>query len=102
MGSGLRPGARWCRLVTSTLHSAQVAAHFDALAADVPRWRERNRYYHRDLSRYMQYLCGAGLRVLELGSGTGELLDALKPSYGVGIDISHGMVEHAQHKYPHL
>jgi len=50
----------------------------------------------------MQYLGGTGLRVLELGSGTGELLDALKPSYGVGIDISHGMVEHAQHKYPHL
>jgi len=88
--------------VTSSLHSARVAAHFDALAADVPRWRERNRYYHSDVSRYMQYLCGAGLRVLELGSGTGELLDALEPSYGVGIDISHGMVEHAQHKYPHL
>jgi len=88
--------------VTPGLHSARVAAHFDKLAADIPRWRERNRYYHADVIRYMQYLCGRGLRVLELGSGTGELLAALQPSYGVGLDISSAMVEQARQRYPQL
>ena len=40
--------------------------------------------------------------MLELGSGTGELLAALKPREGVGIDISPGMVEVARKRFPHL
>jgi SAM-dependent methyltransferase len=41
-------------------------------------------------------------RVLEIGSGNGDLLAALKPSYGLGIDISGQMVRLAASKYPHL
>ncbi|RPI72574.1 MAG: glycosyltransferase, partial [Desulfobacteraceae bacterium] len=43
-----------------------------------------------------------GRSVLELGCGTGELLEALKPSRGVGIDFSGGMLEEARRKFPHL
>ncbi|HTR00034.1 MAG TPA: glycosyltransferase [Candidatus Acidoferrum sp.] len=86
----------------SSPHSERVAAHFDRLAAGIPAWRRRNRYYHTDVIGYMQYLCGRNLRVLELGSGTGDLLAALEPSYGVGIDISAAMVAQAQASYPQL
>lgn len=86
----------------SSSHTTRIAAHFDQLAAEVPRWRERNSFYHADVIRYMQYLCGSGRRVLELGSGTGDLLAALQPSQGVGIDISAAMVAQAQSRYPHL
>ena len=41
-------------------------------------------------------------KVLEIGAGTGDLLNALKPGRGVGIDISSKMIEIAQAKYPHL
>jgi hypothetical protein len=40
--------------------------------------------------------------VLEIGSGTGDLLNSLAPSRGVGVDISPAMVEIASRKYPHL
>lgn len=40
--------------------------------------------------------------MLEIGSGTGDLLAAVEPSEGVGIDISREMVELAKRKYPGL
>jgi SAM-dependent methyltransferase len=43
-----------------------------------------------------------GARVLELGCGTGNLLAALKPSFGVGIDFSEGMIAQARQAYPDL
>jgi len=43
-----------------------------------------------------------GMRVLELGSGRGDLLAALSPSLGVGVDFSEKMVATASKKYPEL
>ena len=40
--------------------------------------------------------------MLELGCGTGNLLAAIKPSRGLGIDISSRMVDIAREKYPDL
>jgi hypothetical protein len=40
--------------------------------------------------------------VLELGCGTGELLEALEPSRGVGVDISVRMIEAAAGRSPAL
>ena len=40
-----------------------------------------------DDRKFMQFLIPPGKRVLELGCGRGDLLAALKPSYGVGIDF---------------
>jgi len=40
--------------------------------------------------------------VLELGCGTGKLLNALDPARGVGLDLSSRMVEIAAAKYPRL
>ena len=39
---------------------------------------------------------------MELGCGTGDLLDALSPKRGVGIDFSPGMVKIAKGSYPDL
>ena len=74
----------------------------DRLAPERNRWVERNAYYYEEDRRYMRFLVDEGLRVLELGCGTGQLLDALKPSRGVGIDMSRGMIEIAQADYPDL
>jgi hypothetical protein len=40
--------------------------------------------------------------VLEIGSGTGDLLAAVKPAYGVGIDFSPAFVVAARRRHPHL
>ncbi|HTL88124.1 MAG TPA: glycosyltransferase [Leptolyngbya sp.] len=81
---------------------AQVRSYFDQIAADLDRWNHRNRYYYQDLDRLHQFFIPPGSRVLEVGCGTGNLLAALDPAVGVGIDFSRSMVEIARSKYPHL
>ena len=60
----------------------------------------RNRFYHEDDRRYMRFLVPEGMRVLELGCGTGQLLAALQPAAGVGVDFSPNMVAIAREKHP--
>lgn len=77
-------------------------AHWDAVAR---RWGRRmgmGRAYHRRLERVYRFLVPPGERVLEVGCGTGDLLAALEPSVGVGIDFSAEMVRQAAAKHPHL
>src|SRR5436189_3519462 len=52
------------------------------------REKEAKRGYHFFLKKYYQFLIPAGMRVLELGCGLGDLLAAVKPSAGVGVDFS--------------
>lgn len=44
----------------------------------------------------------AGHSILELGCGTGDLLAALQPKRGVGIDFSSEMLKIARARYPHI
>jgi len=80
----------------------RIRDHFDNLAVHIDKWHRRNKYYHDDQIGYFRYLVGDNKRVLELGCGTGELLNELKPSYGVGIDISPAIVGIARARYPNL
>lgn len=73
---------------------------YDARAPHRPR--ESTRFYHRLLQNYYQFYIPAGLKVLEIGCGIGDLLASLKPSRGVGIDFSHKMVEIARSRHPSL
>jgi SAM-dependent methyltransferase len=82
--------------------ATQIRDHFDNLSNNIDKWRRRNKYYHNDQVNYFRYLVGKNKRVLELGCGTGELLNALEPSYGVGVDISTALVKLAQARYPNL
>lgn len=59
-------------------------------------------YYHRLLARFYRFLIPPGRRVLELGCGHGDLLAALEPEFGVGIDFSGEMVAAAAAKYDGL
>jgi SAM-dependent methyltransferase len=83
-------------------HLAEIEASFDRFAPDEARWRKRNRTYHRLIASLMRFSIPEGSSVLELGCGTGDLLAALEPSKGVGVDISRGMVETAAGRHPEL
>jgi glycosyltransferase involved in cell wall biosynthesis/ubiquinone/menaquinone biosynthesis C-methylase UbiE len=80
----------------------RVRDHYDRLAHDRDRWYQRNAYYHSFLERRLSELIPPGSSVIELGSGTGNLLSTLKPSRGLGIDISREMVGIARTKFPEL
>lgn len=83
-------------------HSQQRARYWDDYAANRKRWRRMRQYYRKRLIEVYRFLIPPGARVLELGSGEGDLLAALQPSFGWGVDISPRMVESARSQYPHL
>lgn len=59
-------------------------------------------FYSAMLIHYYRFLTPPGLRVLELGCGHGDLLAALSPSFGLGIDFSGEMLKQARIKHPGL
>jgi len=81
---------------------ADLQEHFDEIAPKRRAWKKRNYYYHESIEAFFRFLVPENRKVLELGSGTGELLAALKPSYGVGIDISAGMTALAKEAFPNI
>ena len=83
-------------------HLGLIAAFFDRFAATEPRWRRRNRTYYRLIESIHRFLVPPGARVLEIGSGSGDLLAALRPAHGTGVDVSPGMVELARSRHPEL
>jgi SAM-dependent methyltransferase len=80
----------------------EIRKQADAQAPFRERWIERNAFYYNDDYRYMRFLVPPGLRVLDIGCGTGRLLAELRPSYGVGLDLSQACVQLAQSTYPQL
>ena len=79
-----------------------IEQHVDKLAEKRDKWINRNGYFYKNDHSYMKFLVGENARVLELGCGTGQLLNALNPSHGVGVDLSANMVNIAQKNYPNL
>ena len=74
----------------------------DELAPERSRWVQRGAFFHREDLLYLKFLIPEGARVLELGCGNGQLLAALRPSFGVGVDFSSGMIAQARGNYPNL
>src|SRR5690242_7046812 len=75
-------------------------AHWDRLARE-----DRGKtgaYYHRRLIEIYRHLVAPGQRVLEVGCGAGDLLAALEPAEGVGVDFSGEMVRIARDRHPEL
>src|SRR5262245_25905862 len=85
-----------------TPQKAAVQAHFDRLAPDMEQWRRRSWYYHQELRRLCRFVIPPGATVLEVGCGTGDLLAAVEPSAGVGVDLSPRMIAQARRRFPEL
>jgi SAM-dependent methyltransferase len=58
--------------------------------------RRKNPGYYREVDRACTFVVPGGVRVLELGCGTGRLLAATRPCYGLGIDIDGDKIAAAQ------
>lgn len=80
----------------------KIREYFDGIGERVRHWQRRNRYYHADQHRHFRHLIEPGRRVLELGCGAGDLLAALAPCEGVGIDFSARQIEAARAAHPQL
>ncbi|MHC4643461.1 MAG: glycosyltransferase, partial [Planctomycetota bacterium] len=66
------------------------------------RWQRRNSYYYRWLNGIYRHIVRRNSRVLHVGCDCGDLLAAVDPAYGVGIDTNAEAVEFARRRFPHL
>src|SRR5436305_1733697 len=80
----------------------ELLDHVEANVDEQERWREINAAYYREDEQFMRFLVPPGKRVLELGCGRGDMLAALQPAYGVGVDFSPAAIAHAKRRHPTL
>ena len=77
-------------------------AHWDMVS---PKKQSENRpsaFYYKLLQHYYRFFIPPGMRILEVGCGHGDLLAALEPAMGVGIDFSGEMIRSAANKHKTL
>jgi len=63
---------------------------------------ESRRFYHTLLQRLYAFFIPPGLRVLEVGCAFGDLLAAVKPARGAGVDFSAETLRVARERFPEL
>lgn len=83
-------------------YQKQRIAHWERVANRQRKWYHFGRYYHNRVIQIYKFYTPPGLRILELGCGKGDLLAALSPSQGVGIDFSPSNIQQAGKEYPFL
>jgi SAM-dependent methyltransferase len=83
-------------------YNAQRRAHWDEIAAGKRSPSIFSRAYRQRLAEVYSLLVSPGQRVLEIGCGSGDLLAAVRPSYGVGVDFSPAMLRLARERHPGL
>ena len=80
----------------------EVRAFYDALGPGRDRWIARSRYYYDGLERLLRFIVPPGRTLLDIGCGNGDLLAALAPELGIGVDVSQAMIDLARRKHPDL
>jgi hypothetical protein len=88
--------------IRSVAPSVRNQDHCDVRARQHAKWRRHAAFFHSEDLRLLKFLIPEGARVLQLGCRTGDLLTALKPSFGLGVDASSEAIQHAQQAYPGL
>jgi ubiquinone/menaquinone biosynthesis C-methylase UbiE len=83
-------------------YQAARTRHWDTVARQLDRWTGLGGAYHRRLAEVYRFLVPPGRKVLEIGCGRGDLLAALEPSLGVGVDLSSEMIARASRRHPGL
>jgi SAM-dependent methyltransferase len=76
--------------------------HWNEVARQLETWKGWGGYYHQRLAQVYQSLVAPGQSVLEIGCGCGDLLAALKPASGLGVDFSEEMIRVARRRHPNL
>ncbi len=79
-----------------------ISTAFDRFAEEADAWAVKTDGYHGLITSVYDALVPKGMRVLEIGCGRGDLLAAMDPSRGVGVDVSERMIEAAHARHPSL
>ncbi|MBI5578841.1 MAG: glycosyltransferase [Deltaproteobacteria bacterium] len=76
--------------------------HWTRLAKELESRRSLGRYYHHRTCEVLRFHIAPNQRILEVGCGPGDLLSALAPVEGVGVDFCAEMLRQARVRHPHL
>ena len=76
--------------------------HWDAIARKMDSFGGWSKTYYKRLCQIYRFVFAPGQRVLEVGCGRGDLLAALQPFYGLGVDFSPEMIQKARTAHPSL
>jgi len=74
--------------------------HFDWVAENDAGPRKFQRGFRAQTREFLRFHVPEGVRVLEWGCGPGDLLAALNPARGLGIDVSPKMIARARAAHP--
>jgi SAM-dependent methyltransferase len=94
--------------LTATSDRAQIEyrrariEHWDAVARGLDQLGEFSAVYHARLVEVYRSIVAPSQTVLEIGCGEGDLLAAVRPCFGVGVDISSEMLKRARRRHPRL
>lgn len=66
------------------------------------KYRKRNKYYYDSIESHLRLSIPKGSKVLELGCATGDTINSLSPSLGIGIDFNPFLIEHAKKEFPDI
>ncbi|MBI2967117.1 MAG: glycosyltransferase [Bacteroidetes bacterium] len=73
--------------------------YFESIASGRPVYRKKRSYYWKDIAHHCGYFIHERSSVLEIGCGTGELLNDIIAKRKVGIDFSPAMIKCASENY---
>ncbi|MCX5819995.1 MAG: glycosyltransferase [Deltaproteobacteria bacterium] len=76
--------------------------HWDKIARKIGASVSWGGAYHRRLIEVFRFWVAPGQRILEVGCEQGDLLAALRPARGVGVDFSSEMLRHARQSHPDI
>ena len=63
-------------------------------------WLKKNRYYHKQVLKFYQFVVPKGSRVLQINCKNGYALNGVEPLIGVGIDQDPDAIAVASQRYP--
>ena len=72
----------------------------DEAASFAKKWILKQQYFYKQVKDTLRYIIEPGKRVLNINSGTGHLIQAVEPEYGVCVEESPKMLEISQEDYP--
>ncbi|MFA5880483.1 MAG: class I SAM-dependent methyltransferase [Candidatus Margulisiibacteriota bacterium] len=81
---------------------SKVKEHFNQIAAKYDYFKAKNWYYYDSIKVNLAKIIpdASQKSVLDIGCGTGEILNYLHPKTGLGVDLSEEMILIAKEKYP--
>jgi SAM-dependent methyltransferase len=87
----------------ASARKSAILANSERHAKTWQQWRKKAWFFHAEDTAYLRFLIPKRLRILELGCGAGNTLEALEAADGsIGIDLSPALVEQARSAYPKL